>query len=55
MSQGMVARKRYKALDHRGDRVTLGEDCTMGDQNKRPAIRNDPSSMPCTQSDRMPN
>jgi hypothetical protein len=35
--------------------VALGEDCTMGDQNKRPAIRKDPSSMLCTQWDRMPN
>jgi hypothetical protein len=42
-------------MDHRGDRVALGEDCTMGDQNKRPAIRKDPSSMLCTQWDRMPN
>jgi hypothetical protein len=55
MSQGSVARKRYKAMDHRGDRVALGEDRTMGDQNKRPAIRKDPSSMLCTQWDRMPN
>jgi hypothetical protein len=49
MSQGNVARKRYKAMDHRGDLVALGDDCTMGHQNNRPAARKDMSSKPCTQ------
>ena len=39
MSHGSVARKRYKASDHRGDFVTYGEDCTRGHQNKKPAAR----------------
>jgi hypothetical protein len=44
MSQGSVARKRYKAMDHRGGLVPLGKDCTIGHQNKRPANRKDASS-----------
>jgi hypothetical protein len=49
MSQGSVARKRYKAMDHRSDLVALGEDWTIGHQNKRPATRKDTSSKTCTQ------
>jgi hypothetical protein len=55
MSQGSVARKRYKAMDHLGDLGALGEDCTMGHQNKRPANRKHMSSKLCTQWERMPN
>jgi hypothetical protein len=49
MSQGNVARKRYKAMDHRVDLVALGEDCTMGHQNRSPATRKHTSSKICTQ------
>jgi hypothetical protein len=49
MSQGSVARKRYKAMHHRGDVVAIGEDCTIGHQNKRAATRKDTSSKTCTQ------
>jgi len=55
MSQGKVARNKYIAIDHRGDFAALGEDCTIGDQNKRPAIRKDTSSKICMEWERIPN
>jgi len=50
-----MARKRYKAMDHRGDFVALGEDCTMGHQNNRPATRKDTSFKICIHGECMPN
>jgi hypothetical protein len=44
MSQGSVARKRYKAIDHRDDLAALGGDGRIGHQNKTPATRKDTSS-----------
>jgi len=55
MSQGSVATKRYKAIDHRGDLAALGEKFTMGDQNKMPATRKDISSKLCNPWDCMPD
>jgi hypothetical protein len=55
MSQGSVARKRYRGMDHRGDLIALGEDCTIGPQNKRPATRKVTSSKICIHWERMPN
>src|SRR5580700_5312868 len=49
MSQGTVARKRYKGTDHRCP--LPGRDCTTGHQNKRPASRKLTCSAACHHGD----
>src|SRR5207253_2230964 len=55
MSQGKVARKRYKGMDHWGPLASRLPVWTIGRQNRRPAMRKDASSTMCQASDDKPN
>src|SRR5215469_2639059 len=55
MSQGNVARKRYKSVDHCGAVATLGQAGITGNQKRNPAPKNDACSMECHASECIPN
>jgi hypothetical protein len=52
MSQGNVAQKRYRGMDHRGHLAILGHGCTTGHQNRSPAPKNDACSNSCHERER---
>src|SRR5260370_38877477 len=54
-SQGRVARKRYKSIDHRGPVEVLGHGWITGHQNKSPVPKNITCSTECPISDRTPS
>src|SRR4030095_14464346 len=54
-SQGNVARKRYKRVDHCGQAETLGQGRTTGHQKKNPAPKNDACATACHSSECIPN
>src|SRR6266853_638907 len=55
MSHGKVAKKRYKTMDHRGDRATFGQGCITDHQKRSPAPKKHAYSTSCHRLDRMPS
>src|SRR5215467_1367687 len=55
MSQGNVARKRYKRVDHCAHVETLGQGRITGHQKRKPATKNETCSRACKTSECIPS
>src|SRR6266853_3559507 len=55
MSHGKVAKKRYKTMDHRGDRATFGQGWITGHQKRSPVPKKQAYSNACHRLERMAN
>jgi hypothetical protein len=55
MSHGKVAKKRYKTIDHRGERASFGQGWITGHQKRSPVAKKHAYSISCHRLDRMLN